>query len=142
MGSGVNTMANRLAAPVEPSSFGGVPLWRLRLKTNMYRRYFASGYLVLRFFLALALSCGVSFGLTRTAKRRTIPRTTRISSVRAAVGAPIVRGGPWTEPTFADSSAGDFIDGEDLEVRRAAVEALGPYNGSVIAVDAETGRIL
>jgi len=58
------------------------------------------------------------------------------------VGAPVVRGGPWTEPTFADSSAGDFIDGEDLEVRRAAVEALGPYNGSVIAVDAETGRIL
>jgi cell division protein FtsI/penicillin-binding protein 2 len=29
-----------------------------------------------------------------------------------------------------------------VEVRRAAVEALGAYNGSVIAVDADTGRIL
>jgi len=56
--------------------------------------------------------------------------------------AAVVRGGPWTEPTFADSTRGDFIDGEDLEVRRAAVDALGLYNGSIIAVDAETGRIL
>jgi penicillin-binding protein 2 len=66
----------------------------------------------------------------------------RAGGVRTAAGAPIIRGGPWTEPTFADSTAGDFVDGEDLAVRRAAVEALGPYNGSVIAVDAETGRIL
>ena len=135
-------MADRLAAPAEPSSFGKCRSGACVLKTNMYRRYFSSGYLVLRVVLAVALSCAVSFGLTRTTKRRTIPRTTRISSVRAAVGAPVVRGGPWTEPTFADSGAGDFIDGEDLEVRRAAVEALGPYNGSVIAVDAETGRII
>lgn len=49
---------------------------------------------------------------------------------------------PWTEPTFADSTVGDRIYGEDLVVRRAAVEALGPYNGSVIVTDAATGRIL
>jgi penicillin-binding protein 2 len=54
----------------------------------------------------------------------------------------VIRGGPWTEPTYADSTLGDNVDGEDLEVRRAAVEALGPYNGSVVAVDPETGRIL
>ena len=54
----------------------------------------------------------------------------------------IIRGGPWTEPTFADSTNGDFIDGEDLAVRRAAVAALGPYNGSVVVVDPSTGRIL
>lgn len=35
-----------------------------------------------------------------------------------------------------------MIDGEDLEVRRAAVEALGPYNGSVVVVDPSNGRIL
>jgi cell division protein FtsI/penicillin-binding protein 2 len=35
-----------------------------------------------------------------------------------------------------------LVDGEDLVVRRAAVEALGPYNGSVVAVDPHTGRIL
>ena len=34
------------------------------------------------------------------------------------------------------------MDGEDLTVRRAAVEALGSYNGSVVAVDPNTGRIL
>ena len=55
---------------------------------------------------------------------------------------PVIRGGPWTQPTYADSTAGDNVDGEELEVRRAAVEALGPYNGSVVAVDPSNGRIL
>jgi len=55
---------------------------------------------------------------------------------------PVVRGGPWTEPTYADSTLGDFIDGEDLTIRKAAVDALGPYNGSVVVVDPETGRVL
>jgi penicillin-binding protein 2 len=58
------------------------------------------------------------------------------------VKAPVIRGGPWLSPTYADSTAQDFIDGEDLDVRRAAAEALGPYNGSVLVVDPETGRIL
>lgn len=49
---------------------------------------------------------------------------------------------PWTTPTFADSTAGDLIDGEDLTVRRAAVQALGPYNGSVVVADPQTGRVL
>jgi len=49
---------------------------------------------------------------------------------------------PWTVPTFAPSTDGDVVDGEDLQVRRAAVEALGPYNGTVVAVDPSTGRIL
>jgi penicillin-binding protein 2 len=53
-----------------------------------------------------------------------------------------VAGGPWSEPTFADSTTGDQIDGEDLTVRRAAVEALGPYNGTVVVTDPQTGRIL
>jgi cell division protein FtsI/penicillin-binding protein 2 len=37
---------------------------------------------------------------------------------------------------------GDNVDGEDLGIRRAAVEALGPYNGSVVVVEASNGRIL
>jgi penicillin-binding protein 2 len=67
----------------------------------------------------------------------TSPRPSPSSAAR-----PIIRGGPWTAPTYADSTAGDNIDGEDLEVRRAAVAALGPYNGSVVVVDPNTGRIL
>ncbi len=49
---------------------------------------------------------------------------------------------PWKEPTFADSTSEDDIGGEDLTVRRAAVEALGRYNGSIVAVDPQSGRIL
>jgi penicillin-binding protein 2 len=48
----------------------------------------------------------------------------------------------WDEPTFKDSTDGDAVDGEDLEVRKAAVEALGPYNGSIVVVDPSNGRIL
>lgn len=53
-----------------------------------------------------------------------------------------VAGGPWLEPTYADSTIGDVVDGEDLTVRRAAVDALGPYNGSVVVADPQTGRVL
>jgi len=59
-----------------------------------------------------------------------------------AVAAPVIRGGPWDIPTFADSTEGDNVDGEDLTIRRAAVEALGSYNGSVVVVDPSNGRIL
>ncbi len=48
----------------------------------------------------------------------------------------------WDEPTYADSTAGDNVDGEDIDVRRAAVESLGPLNGSVVVSDPNTGRIL
>jgi penicillin-binding protein 2 len=53
-----------------------------------------------------------------------------------------IASGPWDEPTFADSTLGDNVDGEDLDVRRAAVEALGPLNGTVVVSDPNTGRIL
>jgi penicillin-binding protein 2 len=49
---------------------------------------------------------------------------------------------PWNVPTFADSTEGDLVDGEDLVVRRAAVEALGPFNGTVVVANPNSGRIL
>src|SRR5580658_7098297 len=76
---------------------------------------------------------------------RSISQSSSALIHRAAYHAPppvIVRGGPWTEPTYADSTVGDNADGEGLEVRRSAVEALGGYNGSVVVVDPNTGRIL
>jgi penicillin-binding protein 2 len=54
----------------------------------------------------------------------------------------VIAGGPWTEPTYADSTLGDRVDGEDLTIRKAAADALGSYNGSVVAVDPTTGRVL
>jgi cell division protein FtsI/penicillin-binding protein 2 len=65
-----------------------------------------------------------------TARRRTRGRHTRVFF------------NPWTEPTYADSTVGDNVDGEDLIVRKAAVDALGPYNGSIVVADSTSGRIL
>jgi penicillin-binding protein 2 len=48
----------------------------------------------------------------------------------------------WTEPTYADATIGDSVEGEDPVIRRAAVEALGPYNGTVVVADPSNGRIL
>jgi len=105
----------------------------------------------------LCFICGLSFATTTTTtappKRRTAahhaPTASHAASLRhaaprraASPGGPVIAGGPWDEPTFADSTEGDRVDGEDLTVRRAAVEALGAYNGSVVVVDPATGRIL
>ena len=95
-------------------------------------------------------------------KKTTVTKTTKavVKTVAATKRAPVVAskkralartrtgrtgtvsGGPWKEPTFADSTAGDDIAGEDLTIRQAAVNALGPYNGSVVVADPKTGRIL
>ena len=45
-------------------------------------------------------------------------------------------------PTYADSTAEDIVEYDDPVVRQAAVNALGRYNGSVVAIDPNTGRIL
>src|SRR5712691_11882584 len=45
-------------------------------------------------------------------------------------------------PTFADSSSADDGAYDDPIVRAAAISALGRYNGAVVAVDPNTGRIL
>jgi penicillin-binding protein 2 len=73
--------------------------------------------------------------LSAAAKKRALART------RTGRNG-FVSGGPWKEPTFADSTMGDDTSGEDLTIRQAAVNALGPYNGSVVVVDPKTGRIL
>jgi cell division protein FtsI/penicillin-binding protein 2 len=92
--------------------------------------------------LAFCLFCSLASGANLTKKNR---RTASINQARAIFTPPQlgkIRGGPWTEPTYADSTAGDNVDGEDLEVRHAVVQALGPYNGSVVVVDPSNGRVL
>ena len=44
--------------------------------------------------------------------------------------------------TFADSTDGDDATFDDPIVREAAIRGLGKYNGSVVAIDPNTGRIL
>jgi penicillin-binding protein 2 len=45
-------------------------------------------------------------------------------------------------PTFTDSEKGDVTAFDDPIVRKAAVDALGRYNGSVVAIDPTSGRVL
>jgi penicillin-binding protein 2 len=44
--------------------------------------------------------------------------------------------------TFADSTEGDVATFDDPTVRQAAIRGLGRYNGSVVAIDPNSGRIL
>ena len=89
----------------------------------------------------LALSMAVSLPSNATVKGRR-PSTHRMANRATSPFPGIVAGGPWTEPTYPDSTDGDSMTGEDLTVRRIAIWALGPYNGSVVVVDSSTGRIL
>jgi cell division protein FtsI/penicillin-binding protein 2 len=107
--------------------------------------------------VALLLVAGVPLGAVaphKTSKKASATRVKKKTSVSGkATPAALTRRSarrsrvrrffsPWTEPTYADSTNGDHVEGEDPLVRRAAVEALGPYNGTVVAVDPGTGRIL
>ncbi len=51
------------------------------------------------------------------------------------------RPNPWRISSYGDPTAGDNPAGEDPLVREAAVEALGKWNGSVVVVDPNSGRI-
>ena len=76
----------------------------------------------------------------------TIAPVVTATSKKATVSAASAKGkylsGPWRVPTYADSSEGDRIEGEDPTVRRAALDALGKLNGTVVVADPQTGRIL
>jgi len=67
-------------------------------------------------------------GKTSTAKRTSTRRRRRRN--------------PWRVSSFGEPTAGDNPAGEDPAVREAAIEALGNWNGSVVVVDPNTGRIL
>jgi len=77
-----------------------------------------------------------------TGKSASSSKTVKVRSTRSRSRARRTYYSPWITPTFADSTLGDSIDGEDLTVRRAAVSALGGYNGSVVVADPTTGRVL
>lgn len=79
-----------------------------------------------------------------TARKATPRKATATRRAPAKKRAPVNRRtySPWDTPSFADSTWGDVVDGEDLMVRRAAVAALGPFNGTVVVAEPDTGRIL
>jgi penicillin-binding protein 2 len=91
-----------------------------------------------------ALKSGVAMKMvasrTNIATAKLPSKATKAGAKKAVAGK--IGKGPWRVPNYADSTEGDFIDGEDLAVRRAAVEALGPLNGTVVVTQPETGRVL
>ena len=111
---------------------------------------------ILQLVIALAAVAGIALAAPAATKHRrkhthalASASKASTSAIKASISQRVRRGkaaarhnSPWAAPTFADSTAGDRVDGEDLTVRRAAVEALGPFNGTVLVVDANTGRIL
>jgi len=64
------------------------------------------------------------------------PRTAASAATRTA------RPASTRVSTFADSTAGDVAAYDDPVVREAAVAGLGRYNGSVVAIDPNNGRVL
>jgi penicillin-binding protein 2 len=100
-------------------------------------------------FLLLVLLAGPASGTTHRKKRRKAVSPARSAQLRIGPVTHRVRvtkrnalGSSWKTPTFADSTEGDLVEGDDLTVRLAAVQALGRHNGTVIVADPKTGRIL
>jgi len=49
---------------------------------------------------------------------------------------------PWNISSFGEPAAEDNPAGEDQAIRAVAIDAIGKFNGSVVVVDPNTGRIL
>src|ERR1700674_1118030 len=92
----------------------------------------------IRFLAALLgiMVAGSSPALAAPASRAS--RATRASIKRSLS----VRSSRYGVPTFTDSEKGDVAAYDDPTVRKAAIDALGRYNGSVVAIDPASGRIL
>jgi cell division protein FtsI/penicillin-binding protein 2 len=83
---------------------------------------------------------------TTTAQKKTVSKTS-VSRRHGAKPRLAVRRTRYHEhfsaSSFADNlTLGDVTDGEDAIVRAAAIEALGNMNGTAVAIDPSTGRIL
>src|SRR5215468_2429293 len=89
------------------------------------------GKIALALFLAACTACPLPTEAAKPAKPAAKPTRTSRSRHR------YVRPEKGVDPTI-----GDIATNDDPLVRAAAVEALGRYNGSVVAVEPNTGRIL
>ena len=121
----------------------------------MFKPGFATR-LVLIVGIAVLLSASAAAGSTRTSKTSTSATVTE--SPRAKHRAARLRHARATRSSsrrhrrsyerfytssYADGlTEGDVIAGEDAVVRAAAIEALGNMNGTVVAIDPDSGRVL
>ena len=82
--------------------------------------------------LAVLFAAPMNLAAAAEAAAKTPKRATRRASAARYRGV----------PTFADSTKDDVSEFDDPIVRQAAVDALGRYNGTVVAVDPSSGKIL
>ena len=146
----------RLTAGVESAKIG-VPVAPRSLSAALMR--FMKGYSFLIFraavlVMAAALVASAAFAVTTVPAKRHKKKSSAIAAPRAVTtpAKPLLAVSvkprkkawvqTWDEPTYKDSISNDKVDGEDLNVRKAAVDALGPLNGAVVVTDPTTGRIL
>jgi cell division protein FtsI/penicillin-binding protein 2 len=112
------------------------------------------------FFVTVGLAAGLASALTPAQAATThVRHKKKHQAVAAVVRTRLVRGRDgrmhrvavrhryyehFTGDSFAetDLTAGDVIAGEDPVVRAAAIAALGNMNGTAVAIDPSTGRIL
>jgi penicillin-binding protein 2 len=107
--------------------------------------------------IAVLLSASAAAGSTRTSKTsssaaitespRAQKRVARLRHARATRSTSTRRHRRSYERFYTSSYAdditeGDVIAGEDAVVRAAAIEALGNMNGTVLAIDPDSGRVL
>jgi len=100
---------------------------------------------MMAFVLIVILAFGLSLSVpeeARAADAAASSNSSAKSSSKTTTKKTRRRYSPWRTPNYADSTKGDRTAGEDPVVRKAALEALGRYNGSVVVVDTNTGRIL
>jgi len=76
------------------------------------------------------------------AKKRAKPPAAAAAVSAAKAPAPSKKKPRYKPAPPVDPTLGDNVDGDDITVRRAAVEALGTMNGAVVAVDPSSGRVL
>ena len=111
-----------------------VPIWNLAMSK---RKEFGR-------FLAVALSLVMVYqpAMAATATAKPPVKSTKASAASSSASKKTSTHKTVGVPTFADSTKDDFTKYDDPIVRAAAVQALGRYNGSVVAIDPATGRIL
>jgi penicillin-binding protein 2 len=96
---------------------------------------------MIRRFVAILALAGILPALTAAATKHRKKSATSASKRAEAASKRAASTKKRTVPHI-DPTAGDNVDGDDLAIRRAAVQALGHFGGAVVAVDADTGRVL
>jgi penicillin-binding protein 2 len=165
--AGIQSLELTGAVESDTMSFPAAPrnwFWHTPLRTSQAALSFAHRKSMKRCFtfvirllvltLAIGLASHSAFAAKKRHRKSSTATTHAVARTNAAVATTTkvaytrtrprrkVWAQTWDEPTYKDSTVGDNTAGEDPEVRKAAIAALGPMNGSIVVVDPANGRVL